>query len=253
MRLPQSQLKKLIRYGLLSALIAVVIACQLQPTNPLASNSVTDPVSEVISKPKGSGSPAEKALPTQPASADVDRLVDIHSINPRIELDIRYATPNNFTRQRLYSQARCLLRSPIAADLSRVQTSLESQGFGLKVYDCYRPLTVQRQMWQIMPDSRYVANPAVGSRHNRGSAVDVTLVDREGRALEMPTEFDDFSERAHLDYQGGSAQSRRHRQILQQAMTQQGFMALSTEWWHFDARNWQQYQVMDVPVEQIKA
>ncbi|MGI0488417.1 D-alanyl-D-alanine dipeptidase [Pantanalinema rosaneae CENA516] len=252
MKLPQIRLKKWIRYGLLSTLIAVVIACQLQPTKPLASNSVADSGSEAISAPKESVSPTETTLPTQPVSTAVDRLVDIHSINPKIRLDIRYATPNNFTRRPLYSQARCLLRAAIAADLAQVQVDLESQGLGLKVYDCYRPLAVQRKMWQIMPDSRYVANPAVGSRHNRGSAVDVTLVDREGQELEMPTDFDDFSDRAHLDYAGGSAQSRRNRQILHQTMTQHGFIALPTEWWHFDGQNWQQYQVMDVPLENVK-
>lgn len=252
MKLPQIRLKKLIRYGLLSILIAVVIACQLQPTEPLASNSVTNSVSEAVAEPQGRVSSAEKALPTQPVSVPADQLVDIHSINPQILLDIRYATSNNFTRRQLYSQARCLLRAAIAADLSQVQMDLESQGLGLKVYDCYRPLAVQRKMWQIMPDSRYVANPAVGSRHNRGSAVDVTLVDRSGRELEMPTAFDDFSDRAHLDYPGGSAQSRRNREILHQVMTRHGFIALPTEWWHFDGQNWQQYQVMDVPLEKVK-
>jgi D-alanyl-D-alanine dipeptidase len=230
-----------------------VIACHVQPTNPFASNSVTDSVSEAVAKPNANVAQAEKALPTQPASAATNQLVDIHSINPRILLDIRYATANNFTHRPLYSQARCLLRASIAADLAQVQASLEAQGLGLKVYDCYRPLSVQRKMWRIMPDSRYVANPAVGSRHNRGSAVDVTLVDREGQELEMPTAFDDFSDRAHLDYRGGSAESRRHRQILQQVMNQHGFISLPTEWWHFDGRNWHQYQVMDVPLEQIQA
>ncbi|WP_432808606.1 M15 family metallopeptidase [Pantanalinema sp. GBBB05] len=253
MRLPQIPVNKLMRYGLLSALVAVMVACQMPPTNPFASQSVAEPVSQVASEPNATASPAEKALPPQPANTAASQLVDIRSINPRIVLDIRYATPNNFTHRSLYSQARCLLRAAIAADLSQVQASLEAQGLGLKVYDCYRPLAVQRKMWQLMPDSRYVANPAVGSRHNRGSAVDVTLVDRTGRELEMPTDFDDFSDRAHLEYQGGSAQSRRHRQILQQAMNQQGFISLSTEWWHFDGQNWQQYQVMDVPLEKVKA
>ncbi|HTL89683.1 MAG TPA: M15 family metallopeptidase [Leptolyngbya sp.] len=174
-------------------------------------------------------------------------LVDIRSINPRIALDIRYATANNFVKQQLYPSARCILRASVAQQLSQVQTQLETRGLGLKVYDCYRPLSVQRRLWQILPDPRYVADPAYGSRHNRGAAVDVTLVDRNGKELAMPTEFDDFTERAGRSYQNLSACILKNRQTLEDAMVKAGFIPLSTEWWHFDGKGWQNFSVRDVP------
>jgi D-alanyl-D-alanine dipeptidase len=179
-------------------------------------------------------------------------LVDIQAIAPHIRLDIRYATPHNFTKHQLYSQARCLLTRSTAERLSRVQANLEKLGLGLKVYDCYRPLSVQKQMWQIFPDSRYVADPSNGSRHNRGSAVDLTLVNHKGQALPMPSQFDDFTERAHLDYRGGTLVSRQNRQLLQDSMKQEGFIPLATEWWHFDNPNWQQHPIIDIPLEAVK-
>ena len=127
------------------------------------------------------------------------RLIDIQTIAPDIILDMRYATSNNFLKAPVYPVARCLLRAPVAEALKRVQADLITQGLGLKLFDCYRPLSVQRAMWKILPDSNYVANPAKGSRHNRGAAVDLTLVDAMGKELEMPTGFDDFSEKAFPD------------------------------------------------------
>ncbi|MER3433977.1 MAG: peptidase M15 [Leptolyngbya sp. ERB_1_1] len=175
-------------------------------------------------------------------------LVDIQAINPRIVLDIRYATTNNFVKQQLYPQARCILRVSVAQQLSRVQTDLETRGLGLKVYDCYRPLSVQKRLWEIKPDERYVANPAYGSRHNRGVAVDLTLVDRSsGKELAMPTAFDDFTDRAHRDYNNLPAQVLKNRQLLEDAMVRAGFIPLPTEWWHFDGKGWQNFSVRDVP------
>ena len=181
-----------------------------------------------------------------------DRLVDIRSVNPHIVLDIRYATQNNFTRSRLYGVARCLLRSTVARKLSLVQQDLEKRGLGLKVYDCYRPLSVQRQMWRLFPNPRYVANPAIGSRHNRGAAVDVTLVNRNGDELEMPTEFDNFTVRAGRNYRGGSLQSRRNRQLLENVMKKYEFIPMPSEWWHFDADDWRKFSILDLRLESIR-
>lgn len=175
------------------------------------------------------------------------RLIDIRSVNNKIALDIRYATENNFLKRKLYPVARCVLRGAAVKPLSQVQDDLAKQGLGLKVYDCYRPLSIQKQMWAVLPDSNYVANPAKGSRHNRGAAVDVTLVDRNGKELEMPSGFDDFTERAHRDYKGGSPQSLKNRQRLEEAMKKYGFIPLATEWWHFDAPGWENFSVLDIP------
>ncbi|TAG93670.1 MAG: peptidase M15 [Oscillatoriales cyanobacterium] len=179
------------------------------------------------------------------------RLVDIRTVNPNIRLDIRYATTNNFLKRKLYSTAKCALRSSVAEKLGKVQTDLEKIGLGLKVYDCYRPFSVTKQMWDFLPDPNYVANPARGSRHNRGAAVDLTLVDRTGKELEMPTPYDDFTTRAHRDYAGGSTQSRKNRQLLEDAMKKQGFVGITTEWWHFDSEDWQKFAILDVSLGAI--
>lgn len=202
-------------------------------------------------------SPQSEATPVAPESIFMSqlpswaRLVDIRKVNPNIRLDIRYATANNFLKRKLYSQAKCALRSSVAQKLSLVQTDLEKIGLGLKVYDCYRPFSVTEQMWKVMPDPNYVANPARGSRHNRGAAVDLTLVDRTGKELEMPTPYDDFTEKAHGDYQGGSAQSRKNRQVLKDAMKKHGFIGITTEWWHFDSEDWQKFAILDISLGAI--
>lgn len=188
------------------------------------------------------------AAPGVRAELRNEPLVDIHSVDPTILVDIRYATPDNFMKRVLYPANRCLLRESVARRLARVQQDLRAEGLGLKIYDGYRPLSVQKLMWEVMPDERYVANPAKGSRHNRGAAVDVTLVDASGAELEMPSGYDEFSDRAHHDYAGGSAAARMNRQRLRQAMEKHGFTALETEWWHYDAPGARQYAVMDVPL-----
>ncbi len=178
-------------------------------------------------------------------------LVDLALIDPRILRDLRYATSDNFTQQVLYPTAKCLLRLSVARRLKRVQDHLVKEGLGLKIYDGYRPLSVQKKMWALVPDPRYVADPAKGSRHNRGAAVDVTLIDIKGLELEMPTEYDDFTEAAHRDYAGGTPLSRRNRQLLFDALEREGFSGLATEWWHFDAPDWQKYPVLDKPLNQV--
>ena len=173
------------------------------------------------------------------------RLIDIKTIAPDIVLDMRYATSNNFLKSPVYPVARCLLRAPVAEALKRVQADLVTQGLGVKLFDCYRPLSVQRAMWKILPDSNYVANPVKGSRHNRGAAVDLTLVDGMGKELEMPTDFDDFSENAFPDSPTMTAAARRNVDILTIAMEKQGYTSISTEWWHFDGPNWRRYGVLN--------
>jgi D-alanyl-D-alanine dipeptidase len=176
-------------------------------------------------------------------------LVDIATIDPTIRLDMRYATANNFTGHKLYPVARCLLREEVARRLAYAQKTLQFLGMGLEVYDCYRPLSVQKEMWKLVPDERYVADPAKGSRHNRGAAVDVTLVWRNGSPIRMPTDFDDFSDKAHRDYNQLPPDVIANRKVLENIMVEAGFWPLPTEWWHFDAPDWQRFPVLDVPIE----
>lgn len=173
-------------------------------------------------------------------------------VAPGVRLDIRYATPNNFTHQTVYNRAACYLVPEAAERIAGAERDAEKQGFSLKLYDCYRPLSVQRKFWALVPDERYVANPATGSRHNRGAAVDLTLVDlRTGEEVPMPTGFDDFSERAHRDYAKLPQAALRNRGLLGQIMTRNGFTGLPTEWWHFDANGWERHAVLDTPFEQL--
>lgn len=193
---------------------------------------------------------AEQALQTA-------GLVEPTRMDASLLLDIRYATANNFTGKQVYPSARCYLRQDIAGRLVKVQKLLHRQGLGLKVYDCYRPFSVQEQFWRIMPDERYVLEPVrkdgqmvKSSRHNRGAAVDVTLVDRKGRELPMPTEFDDFTEKAHRNSVTASPEASNNSRILEKAMVSQGFDPLPTEWWHFDGPGWQEYPPLDLPLPQ---
>ena len=172
-------------------------------------------------------------------------LTDVAQIDSSIVHDLKYATPDNFTGQILYPSARCLLREPVAYRLFQAQRNLRAQGLGLKVFDCYRPIEVQRKMWKIYPDPNFVADPASGSRHNRGTSVDVGLVDAAGRELPMPSGFDEFSERSHLAFMTASPEALRNRQILQDTMRQVGFSPVTTEWWHFDSPDWRDYQLSD--------
>ncbi|NTW56329.1 MAG: M15 family metallopeptidase [Chlorobiaceae bacterium] len=182
------------------------------------------------------------------AAESID-FVDVGELEPAIVLDIRYATNNNFTGQAIYPVARCLLRRDAALRLLRVQQALSRQGYRLIVFDCYRPLTVQKRFWEIMPDERYVADPSKGSRHNRGAAVDVSLADSTGKPLLMPTSYDDFSVKAHRDWKGAAPQALRNSGVLEAAMKAEGFEPFPTEWWHFDAPGWENYPVSDFPLK----
>lgn len=194
---------------------------------------------------------AKKSPINAPRDPAAEALIELSRIDPRIIVDLRYATTENFTGEELYPIARCYLSETVARRLARVQDRLARTGLGLKIYDGYRPLSVQKKMWTLVPDPRYVADPAKGSRHNRGAAVDVTLVDDKGRELEMPTGYDDFTESAHRDYAGGSETSRKNRVLLAKAMAAEGFEGLPTEWWHFDAPGWEHYPVMDKSIADL--
>lgn len=183
---------------------------------------------------------------------DPNRFVDVEKINPKFCIDIRYATTNNFAGKVLYPVAKCYLRKKVASKLNDVQNALEERGLGLKIFDGYRPLSVQKIMWEIVPDERYVANPAEGSKHNRGSAVDVTLVDSKGQELRMPTGFDDFSVKAHRDCFDLPNEAIENRDLLEKIMVQHGFIPLPTEWWHFDDAEWEDYPIEDVSLESLR-
>jgi D-alanyl-D-alanine dipeptidase len=182
-------------------------------------------------------------------------LVELIRLDPTIRLDIRYATARNFLGTPLYSQARAFLQRPAAEALLRVQRSLAAEGYGLLVHDAYRPWYVTKLFWDAMPPElhRFVADPAQGSRHNRGCAVDLTLYELgTGREVQMPSLYDEATERAYPTYAGGSAQQRRMRDFLRRQMEAQGFSVYEFEWWHFDYRDWNSYAIQNVRFEDIR-
>ena len=182
--------------------------------------------------------------------ADSD-FVDIEKICPAIQLEIIYATKNNFTKQVHYPVARCYLRRKVAMKLAKVQQELEKLHLGLKVFDGYRPYSVTKAFWDLIGDPCYVADPAVGSKHNRGAAIDVTLVDFSGNELEMPTPIDEMTKRAHRDYEQLPQKILANRQLLEDVMMSGGFLPLPTEWWHFDDSEWEKYPIVDVCLTEL--
>lgn len=182
-------------------------------------------------------------------------LVDLAPLDPLIRFDIRYASTENFLSTPVYTQARAFLQRPAAQALLRAHRKLVRNGYGLLIHDGYRPWHVTWIFWHATPESMrdFVADPAAGSRHNRGCAVDLTLYDlKTGSPVEMPSLYDEFSERAKPDYAGGSPESRRLRDLLREAMESEGFTVHGNEWWHFDYRDWRQYRIQNVPFERIR-
>jgi zinc D-Ala-D-Ala dipeptidase len=193
--------------------------------------------------------PPSEAGPFRPVD-----LVELTSLDPTIRLDIRYATADNFLSTPVYEEARALLQRPAAAALLRAHRALASTGHGVLVHDAYRPWWVTRVFWEATPKDKraFVADPAKGSRHNRGCAVDLTLYRLcDGRAVEMPSLYDEMTERAYPGWSGGTPESRRRRDLLRSAMEREGFTVFESEWWHFDYRDWHEYPILNVPFAQL--
>ncbi|OPY85877.1 MAG: D-alanyl-D-alanine dipeptidase [Syntrophus sp. PtaU1.Bin208] len=161
-------------------------------------------------------------------------LVNIQDIVPDVAVEMRYAGSDNFTKRKIYDCGRCFLRAGTAAKVAIAQRELKKKGLSLKMWDCYRPLSAQKLFWSLVPDPRFVADPKTGSRHNRGNAVDVTLMDSSGSELEMPTVFDDFSPRAGHGEKNISRQAIENRRLLAEVMEKAGFKRFESEWWHYD-------------------
>jgi D-alanyl-D-alanine dipeptidase len=182
--------------------------------------------------------------------------VELKTLDPTLRLDIRYATARNFVGRPVYREARAFLQRPAALALVRVHRALREKGYGLLVFDGYRPWSVTRLFWDsVRPEERaFVANPAVGSKHNRGCAVDLSLIDlATGREVEMPSPYDETSERASPAYAGGTPAQRRARDLLRAAMERERFSVEPNEWWHFNFEDWRSYPILDVPFSALGA
>ncbi len=208
------------------------------------------PVAELLPQALAAEPPSERG------EFHASDLVEIVTLDPNIKLDIRYATARNFLGTPLYSQARAFLQRPAAEALARANRSLRERGYGLLVHDAYRPWYVTKLFWDATPPDKheFVADPAQGSRHNRGCAVDLTLYTlRDGQPVEMPSLYDEMSERAYPGYAGGSDTARHLRDLLRQSMEAEGFTVFTSEWWHFDYRDWKSWPIQNIRFEDIAA
>ena len=231
--------------SLLFLLFAVAISAQ-QPA--VFRIQPVKPVEELRAEALAAQPPIETGEFRKPELAELVKL------DPTIKFDIRYATSDNFLSSPMYSQARAFLQRPAAEALVRAHHELKEQGLGLLIHDGYRPWFVTKMFWDGTPEDKhqFVANPATGSRHNRGCAVDLTLYNlKTGKELPMPSLYDEMSERAYPNYTGGTEEERKNREILRTAMEKQGFTVYEFEWWHFDYKDWKEYPISNIPFEKL--
>ena len=183
-------------------------------------------------------------------------LVELVTLDPSIKLDIRYATAHNFVGRAVYAEPRAFLQRPAAEALLSVHHWLKEQGYGLLIYDAYRPWSVTKLFWDLTPQDKhiFVADPAVGSVHNRGCAVDLGLYDlKTGREIDMPGAYDETSARSFVTYTGGTAEQRANRDLLRKAMERDGsFFVLPEEWWHYDYKDFMAYAIQNIPFSAIR-
>lgn len=180
------------------------------------------------------------------------KLVDLEKVIPNIKLDIVYATTNNFTGEKIYSLPKAYLRKYIALELLKVQKELNKKGMGLKVFDAYRPYSATVKFYKVYPDKTFVASPKNGSIHNRASAVDLTIIDlKTHKEIEMPTPFDDFSIKASHKYMNLPDNVLNNRKVLKDIMLKHGFEPYSSEWWHYNYKDWKKYNIMDVSFNEL--
>jgi zinc D-Ala-D-Ala dipeptidase len=192
-------------------------------------------------------SDALRAMPPEETGEfRADDLVELVTLDPSLKLDVRYATSNNFLRAPVYPDARVFLQRPAAEAVVRAHQALRPLGYGLVLYDGYRPWYVTQLFWDATPPEKraFVADPARGSRHNRGCAIDLGLYElTTGRQVPMPSGYDEFSARAHPDYAGGTPEERAARDLLRRTLEAEGFTVNDNEWWHYDYRDWPSYRI----------
>lgn len=233
---------------------ATLHAGSLQSTSsPEISNGIFHlkpqrPVAELRAEALRSTPPVESGQFRRPD------LVELVKLDPTIKLDIRYATDQNFLSTPMYSQARAFLQRPAAEALVRANQKLHAEGYGVLIHDAYRPWYVTKMFWDATPDDKkiFVADPATGSKHNRGCAVDLSIYDlKTGREVSMPSVYDEMTPRAFAEYPGGTEEERLHRATLRGAMEAEGFTVYPNEWWHYDYKDWKEYPIMNVRFEDL--
>lgn len=235
--------------GILIGIIFVIIIFLVINKSTIHSQHVVPVKSTFLSIPQPTHTPLSKITNCQ-------GFVNINDINPHIIVDIKYATRDNVFKEVLYPKNSCYLRKDVAINLSNIQKKLEKKKMGLKCWDCYRPLSVQKRLWAIIPDPNFVSPPYTGTQgHSRGISVDLTLVDDKGTDLQMPTNFDDFSIKASQNYDNLPKLQIKNRNILKKAMEADNFNPIESEWWHYNYvnySNYSNYKVADVSFDDLK-
>jgi len=198
---------------------------------------------------------AQQGPPSTPEATRKADLVELIKLDKTIKLDIRYAGTNNFLGKPVYKEARAFLQRPAAESLLEAHRELQKSGYGLLIHDGYRPWTITKLFWDMTSgvQREFVADPKTGSKHNRGCAVDLTMYDlKTGRAVEMPSGYDEMTPRAYPDYTGGTAEARARRDLLRKAMESHDFTVEPNEWWHFNYKDWKEYPILDIAFSEIK-
>lgn len=197
---------------------------------------------------------AQHGPPNEAGPFRQPELVEIIKLDPTIRLDIRYATKNNFLGRAVYKEARAFLQRPAAEALVRINAALRQRGYGLVVFDGYRPWKITKVFWDSTPADKheFVADPSKGSRHNRGCAVDLSLYDlNTGKIIQMPSEYDEMTERSHINYNCANDEARRLRDLLRSSMEAEGFAVYEPEWWHYDYKDWREYPILNLSFKDI--
>ncbi|MEM6725958.1 MAG: M15 family metallopeptidase [Bacteroidota bacterium] len=225
-------------------LFLFVFACKPATETPPPEQEAKNPSLEEVKKDKPKETP--KPIPQRSIYLDDGGFIDVKLLDSTVTIDIRYATTNNFVEEVMYDCGRCLLRPEVAKAVVKLHRELIDRGLGgLKFFDCYRPRPVQQKLWDKVPDPRYVTNPAKGSMHNRGAAVDLTILDAEGNELDMGTGFDFFGKEAYHDYTDHPEIILDNRNLLKTSMEAAGFRGIRTEWWHYSYKVKGGYEISD--------
>lgn len=227
------------------------------PVSPVVRPTVSSQVSPLLSStPSPTVTPVITPTtavesPYQPELVEKEELIELIKLDDSFVLDIKYATEDNFTGKVIYKRPICLIHKETAKKLIAANNEFKKMGLRLKIFDAYRPFSAQQVLWDAAEDKSFVANPSKGSIHNRGAAVDVTLVDQDGNELEMPSGYDEFTKRARLNYTDCPPHQVENRELLGKIMVKHGFKRISNEWWHFEDTNAKNYPILDISLEEF--
>ncbi|MCX7951392.1 MAG: M15 family metallopeptidase [Clostridiales bacterium] len=232
---------------------SILISCSdSKTTNIIENKNISTPIQSNKNLSKLTTNTANITKPT--SIKKINGFVNVLDIDNTLVIDLKYATKDNFTGIVLYNFNTCILREETALKIKKANDDLKKMGYRLKIYDGYRPVSVQKIMWEKASDKRYIANPyKKGSNHSRGCAVDVTIVDKNGKELEMPSKFDEFSIRASRKNTNMTSTERKNLDLLTKVMTKHGFTYINSEWWHFDDVNKDKYIIEKVDPKKFQS